>query len=477
MAGRARRVGSCGEVCAAPTGSRRATARSWLACSPDARGHLPGAGRGARRRAPRPRAAGTRRRDRPHRGHRRVRQRPAHLPRPRGHRAGLHHRPRVRRHGRRGRRRGELGRGRRPRPGLLPGGVRHLPRVPRGQLPQVRALADLRSRRRPRRPAGHAGRAGARAPRQPHPAPRPGRDAQRRRALRRRRDGHRLPRGRCRCARATASPCSASGPSGCAPSRPRAPRAPPTSSPSTPSTRGSTWPAASARRPCTSPRRTRARRSRPPPTGAGSTWPSTPSGDPRALDLAIRVAANCGTVSVVGVYAERAEVHMGLAWIKALTLHTGQANVIGHLDRVLALMSAGVLDPAAARHPPHEPGRRARRLRALRPPRGTEDRPGALGGPPAARRRHAPHGRGARAALPRRRGGSRRPDRARARLAAALVDVAPRGAPARAARPPGDDRPARLRLVRRAARRATTSRRWPTTCSPCSTRSGSTGWA
>ena len=68
-------------------------------------------------------------------------------------------------------------------------------------------------------------------------------------------------------------------------------------------------------------------------------------GDPRALDLAIRVAANCATVSVVGVYAERCEVHMGLAWIKALTLHTGQANVIGHLDRVLALMGAGVLDP------------------------------------------------------------------------------------------------------------------------------------
>jgi alcohol dehydrogenase len=68
-------------------------------------------------------------------------------------------------------------------------------------------------------------------------------------------------------------------------------------------------------------------------------------GDPRALDLAIRVAASCGTVSVVGVYAERCEVHMGLAWIKALTLHTGQANVIGHLDRVLALMGAGVLDP------------------------------------------------------------------------------------------------------------------------------------
>ena len=69
------------------------------------------------------------------------------------------------------------------------------------------------------------------------------------------------------------------------------------------------------------------------------------------------------------------------------------------------------------------------------------------------------------------------PDRARARLAAALVDVAPRRAPARAARASGDDRPARLRLVRRAARRPTTSRRWPTTCSPCSTRSGSIGCA
>jgi 2-desacetyl-2-hydroxyethyl bacteriochlorophyllide A dehydrogenase len=69
-------------------------------------------------------------------------------------------------------------------------------------------------------------------------------------------------------------------------------------------------------------------------------------GDPRALELAIRVAAACATLSVIGVYAERCEVHMGLAWIKALTVHTGQANVIGHLDRVLALMQAGVLDPA-----------------------------------------------------------------------------------------------------------------------------------
>ena len=37
---------------------------------------------------------------------------------------------------------------------------------------------------------------------------------------------------------------------------------------------------------------------------------------------------------------------MGVVWIKALTMRTGQANVIGHVDRVLALMAAGVLDPA-----------------------------------------------------------------------------------------------------------------------------------
>jgi len=68
-------------------------------------------------------------------------------------------------------------------------------------------------------------------------------------------------------------------------------------------------------------------------------------GDPRALELAIRLAASCGTLSVVGVYAERCEVHMGLAWIKALSLRTGQANVIGHLDAVLALLASGRVDP------------------------------------------------------------------------------------------------------------------------------------
>lgn len=69
-------------------------------------------------------------------------------------------------------------------------------------------------------------------------------------------------------------------------------------------------------------------------------------GHPDALDLALRLTRNAGTVSALGVYAERAEVHMGLAWIKGLTLQAGPANVIGHVDRVLALMTAGVLDPA-----------------------------------------------------------------------------------------------------------------------------------
>ena len=36
---------------------------------------------------------------------------------------------------------------------------------------------------------------------------------------------------------------------------------------------------------------------------------------------------------------------MGIVWIKALTIKTGHANVIGHVDRVLAMMAAGVLDP------------------------------------------------------------------------------------------------------------------------------------
>jgi 2-desacetyl-2-hydroxyethyl bacteriochlorophyllide A dehydrogenase len=69
-------------------------------------------------------------------------------------------------------------------------------------------------------------------------------------------------------------------------------------------------------------------------------------GDPRALELAIRLTRKCGTIQTIGVYAERCEVHMGLFWIKALNMCSGHANVIGHVDQVLELMSSGRLDPS-----------------------------------------------------------------------------------------------------------------------------------
>jgi 2-desacetyl-2-hydroxyethyl bacteriochlorophyllide A dehydrogenase len=72
-------------------------------------------------------------------------------------------------------------------------------------------------------------------------------------------------------------------------------------------------------------------------------------GDPRALEMALRLTRKCGTVSLIGVYAERVpDVHLGLAWIKALnlTMGHGHANVIGHLDAVLALLATRRLDPA-----------------------------------------------------------------------------------------------------------------------------------
>jgi 2-desacetyl-2-hydroxyethyl bacteriochlorophyllide A dehydrogenase len=68
-------------------------------------------------------------------------------------------------------------------------------------------------------------------------------------------------------------------------------------------------------------------------------------GHPDALDMACRVTRKAGTVVAIGVYAERIHLHMGIVWIKALTLKTGHANVIGHVDRVLAMMAGGVLDP------------------------------------------------------------------------------------------------------------------------------------
>jgi alcohol dehydrogenase len=69
-------------------------------------------------------------------------------------------------------------------------------------------------------------------------------------------------------------------------------------------------------------------------------------GHPEALDMALRMTRSAGTVSLVGVYAERAEVHMGIVWVKGLTVRAGRANVVAHLDAVLGMLTDGTLDPA-----------------------------------------------------------------------------------------------------------------------------------
>jgi 2-desacetyl-2-hydroxyethyl bacteriochlorophyllide A dehydrogenase len=68
-------------------------------------------------------------------------------------------------------------------------------------------------------------------------------------------------------------------------------------------------------------------------------------GSPQVLDTALRITRSCGRVQCIGVYAERTEVHMGLAWLKSITLKGGQANVIAHLDHVLSMLASGQLDP------------------------------------------------------------------------------------------------------------------------------------
>src|SRR3954447_19658055 len=69
-------------------------------------------------------------------------------------------------------------------------------------------------------------------------------------------------------------------------------------------------------------------------------------GDPAPLALAVSLARDAGTVSGIGAYAGKGEVPLGLAWLKGLQLRLGLANVIAHVDRVLALLEAGKLDPA-----------------------------------------------------------------------------------------------------------------------------------
>jgi threonine dehydrogenase-like Zn-dependent dehydrogenase len=81
-------------------------------------------------------------------------------------------------------------------------------------------------------------------------------------------------------------------------------------------------------------------------TGGGVDVTVDAVGDPGPLALAVSLTRDAGTVSGIGAYAGKGEVPLGLAWLKGLTLRLGLANVIAHVDRVLALMEAGILDPA-----------------------------------------------------------------------------------------------------------------------------------
>jgi len=80
--------------------------------------------------------------------------------------------------------------------------------------------------------------------------------------------------------------------------------------------------------------------------GAGVDVAVDAVGDPGPLALAISLTRDAGTISGIGAYAGRGEVPLGLAWLKGVTLRLGLANVIAHVDRVLAMVSAGLLDPA-----------------------------------------------------------------------------------------------------------------------------------
>jgi 2-desacetyl-2-hydroxyethyl bacteriochlorophyllide A dehydrogenase len=91
-------------------------------------------------------------------------------------------------------------------------------------------------------------------------------------------------------------------------------------------------------------------------------------GDPAPLALAISLARDAGVVSGIGAYDGRFEVPVGLAWLKGLQLRLGLANVVGHVDRVMALMEAGKLDPAplVTHHMPLDEASEAYRLFAAR---------------------------------------------------------------------------------------------------------------
>ena len=110
--------------------------------------------------------------------------------------------------------------------------------------------------------------------------------------------------------------------------------------------RGSRWRPSSA--PCrsTSPRRTRNGRCGPRPRAAGSTSSSTRSATPARWRWRSAWPATPAPCRGSAPTPARARSRSGLAWLKGLTLRLGLANVIAHVDRVLALIEAGKLDPA-----------------------------------------------------------------------------------------------------------------------------------
>jgi len=80
--------------------------------------------------------------------------------------------------------------------------------------------------------------------------------------------------------------------------------------------------------------------------GAGVDVAVDAVGDVAPLTLAVSLARDAGTVSAVGAHATVGELPLGLLWLKGLTIKTGLANVIAHVDRVLEMISVGLLDPS-----------------------------------------------------------------------------------------------------------------------------------
>ncbi len=228
------------------------------------------------------------------------------------------------------------------------------------RLSQVRALAHLRPRRGARLAAGHAGRAGAGAERRPGAAQGAGGDERRRGAVRRRRDGHRLSR---RASTAACSPGDVAavlglGPVGlCAVQAARAAGAAHVIAVDSVPERlamAESFGAQAVHLEEGDPRAA----ARAATAGRGVDVCIDAVGHPSALDLALRLTRKCGTVQAIGVYAERAEVHMGLLWIKSLRVCCRpRQRDRAHRPRARADVR-GRARPHAAGHPPHEPRRR-----------------------------------------------------------------------------------------------------------------------